>query len=65
MNEQDKKRVCKNCNVCFKLSDNFHKVKQVDDIVYYSHICTKCTINKRREYMKQYHKRNYMPVTKI
>lgn len=56
----DRVRVCKQCNQCSNLLINFNKVKEVGGKIYYSHNCKKCTVNRRKGYMKVYHSNHYV-----
>lgn len=52
-------RTCKICNEEKNIKE-FSIVKNANGFENYRRICKKCVINRKKEYMKEYHLKNYV-----
>lgn len=66
-NEQKKEcttreRKCKTCKETKKITDFDRSYSKGCVSITYRHICSKCLVISRRDYMKSYYKKHYKPI---
>ena len=60
--DEIKKRECKTCKEIKKITDFDRSYGKGCVSITYRHICSKCLVKARRDYMKSYYKKHYKPI---
>ena len=57
-----RERECKTCKEIKKITDFDRSYSKGCVSITYRHICSKCLVKARRDYMKSYYKKHYIPI---